>query len=58
MIDATLLDIPGVSTVSRAPHSQIITGRQGEWHRTVNIGVLSAAPTLETVRQLQTRILT
>lgn len=61
MIDVTRLGIPGVSTVSRAPHSHIITSRQAGWHRTVNIRVLSpwawdqivAAPTLETVRQLQ-----
>lgn len=61
MIDVTRLDIPGVSTVSRAPHSHIITSRQGGWHRTVNIRVLSssvwdqivASPTLETVRALQ-----
>ena len=61
MIDVTRLDIPGVSVVARAPHSHIITSRQAGWHRTVNIRVLSswvwdqivAAPTLETVRQLQ-----
>lgn len=61
MIDVTRLDLPGVSTVSRAPHSHIITSRQAGWHRTVNIRVLSsslwdqivASPTLETVRQLQ-----
>jgi hypothetical protein len=61
MIDVTRLDIPGTSIVSRAPHSHIITSRQGGWHRTVNIRVLSsslwdqiaASPTLETVRQLQ-----
>jgi hypothetical protein len=61
MIDVTRLGIPGVSTVSRAPHSHIITSRQAGWHRTVNIRVLSAAawdqivslPTLETIRQLQ-----
>ena len=62
MIDVTRLGIPGVSIVSRAPHSHIITSRQAGWHRTVNIRVLSswawdqiaAAPTLETIRQLQT----
>lgn len=61
MIDVTRLGIPGVSIVSRAPHSHIITSRQAGWHRTVNIRVLSswawdqiaAAPTLATVRQLQ-----
>lgn len=61
MIDVTRLDLPGVSVVSRAPHSHIITSRQAGWHRTVNIRVLSpsvwdqivASPTLETVRQLQ-----
>ena len=61
MIDVTRLGIPGVSTVARAPHSHIITSMQAGWHRTVNIRVLSprlwdqiaAAPTLETVRQLQ-----
>ena len=61
MIDVTRLGLPGVSVVSRAPHSHIITSRQGGWHRTVNIRVLSltawdqivAAPSLETVRQLQ-----
>jgi hypothetical protein len=61
MIDVTRLDLPGVSTVARAPHSHIITSRQAGWHRTVNIRVLSpaiwdqivASPTLETVRQLQ-----
>jgi hypothetical protein len=61
MIDVTRLGIPGVSTVTRAPHSHIITSRQGGWHRTVNIRVLNsslwdqivASPTLDTVRQLQ-----
>lgn len=61
MIDVTRLNIPGVSTVARAPHSHIITSRQAGWHRTVNIRVLNssvwdqivAAPSLETVRQLQ-----
>jgi len=61
MIDVTRLNLPGVSTVSRAPHSHIITSRQAGWHRTINIRVLSssvwdqivASPTLETVRQLQ-----
>jgi hypothetical protein len=61
MIDVTRLALPGVSVIARAPHSHIITSRQGGWHRTVNIRVLSpaawdqivAAPTLETVRQLQ-----
>ena len=61
MIDVTRLNIPGVSIVSRAPHSHIITSRQAGWHRTINIRVLSswawdqivAAPTLATVRQLQ-----
>ena len=61
MIDVTRLDLPGVSVVSRAPHSHIITSRQAGWHRTVNIRVLSASlwdqivasPTIETVRQLQ-----
>jgi hypothetical protein len=61
MIDVTRLAIPGVTIVSRAPHSHIITSRQGGWHRTVNVRVLSpaawdqiaAVPTLETVRQLQ-----
>lgn len=61
MIDVTRLALPGVSVVSRAPHSHIITSRQAGWHRTVNIRVLSrsvwdqivASPTLETVRQLQ-----
>ena len=61
MIDVTRLDIPGVSVVSRAPHSHIITSRQAGWHRTVNIRVLSplvweqivTSPTLETVRQQQ-----
>jgi hypothetical protein len=61
MIDVTRLDLPGVSVVSRAPHSHIITSRQAGWHRTVNIRVLSssvwdqivASPTLENVRQLQ-----
>jgi len=61
MIDVTRLNIPGVSTVARAPHSHIITSRQAGWHRTVNIRVLNAsvwdqivaAPSLETVRRLQ-----
>lgn len=61
MIDVTRLALPGVSVVTRAPHSHIITSRQGGWHRTVNIRVLSpavwdqivASPSLETVRQLQ-----
>jgi hypothetical protein len=61
MIDVTRLNLSGVTVVSRAPHSHIITSRQGGWHRTVNIRVLTssawdqivAAPTLETVRQLQ-----
>jgi hypothetical protein len=61
MIDVTRLDLPGVSTVSRAPHSHIITSRQAGWHRTVNIRVLSssvwdqivASPRLATVRQMQ-----
>ena len=61
MIDVTWLNIPGVSTVSRAPHSHIITSRQAGWHRTVNIRVLNAAiwdsivatPSLGTVRRLQ-----
>ena len=61
MIDVTRLDIPGVTTVSRAPHSHIITSMQAGWHRTVNIRVLSpriwdqiaASPSLDTVRQLQ-----
>ena len=61
MIDVSRLGIPGVVTVSRAPHSHIITSRQAGWHRTVNIRVTSpsawaqivATPTLETVRQLQ-----
>jgi len=61
MIDVTRLNIPGVSTVARAPHSHIITSRQAGWHRTVNIRVLNssvwdqivASPSLETVRRLQ-----
>ena len=61
MIDVTRLGLPGVSTVSRAPHSHIITSMQAGWHRTVNIRVLNpgiwdaiaANPTLENVRQLQ-----
>ena len=61
MIDVTRLNIPGASTVARAPHSHIITSRQAGWHRTVNIRVLNssvwdqivAAPSLETVRRLQ-----
>lgn len=61
MIDVTRLNIPNVSTVSRAPHSHIITSRQAGWHRTVNIRVLNssvwdqivASPSLATVRQLQ-----
>lgn len=61
MIDVTRLNIPGVSTVARAPHSHIITSKQAGWHRTVNIRVLNssvwdqivAAPSLETVRRLQ-----
>jgi hypothetical protein len=61
MIDVTRLGLPGVSTVSRAPHSHIIVSREGGWHRTVNIRVTNswawdqivAAPTLDTVRQLQ-----
>lgn len=61
MIDVTRLDLPGVSTVSRDPHSHIIKSRQAGWHRTVNIRVLNssvwdqiaASPTLETVRQMQ-----
>ena len=61
MIDVTRLGIPGVTIVSRAPHSHIITSKQGGWHRTVNIRVLNqatwdqivASPSLETVRQLQ-----
>jgi hypothetical protein len=61
MIDVTRLNIAGVTVVSRAPHSHIITSKQGGWHRTVNIRVLApaawdqivAAPSLETVRQLQ-----
>ena len=61
MIDVVRLNIPGVSTVSRAPHSHIITSKQAGWHRTVNIRVLNAAvwdqivasPSLETVRTLQ-----
>jgi hypothetical protein len=61
MIDVTRLNLPGVSTVSRAPHSHIITSRQAGWHRTVNIRVLNSAvwdqivasPSLATVRQLQ-----
>ena len=61
MIDVTRLNIPGVSTIARAPHSHIITSRQAGWHRTVNIRVLNAAvwdsivasPSLETVRRLQ-----
>ena len=61
MIDVTRLNIPGVSTVARAPHSHIITSRQAGWHRTVNIRVLNASvwdqivasPTLQTVRRLQ-----
>jgi hypothetical protein len=61
MIDVTRLDITGVSVVTHAPHSHIITSRQAGWHRTVNIRVLSpsvwdqivASPTLATVRELQ-----
>jgi hypothetical protein len=61
MIDVTRLNIPNVSTVSRAPHSHIITSRQAGWRRTVNIRVLKqeawdaivAAPSLATVRRLQ-----
>jgi len=64
MIDVTRLNIPGVTAVSRAPHSHIITSRQAGWHRTVNIRVLNAsvwdaivaAPSLETVRRLQTTL--
>ena len=61
MIDVTRLNIPGVSIGTRPPHSHIITTKQAGWHRTVNIRVLSssvwdqiaAAPSLETVRQMQ-----
>jgi hypothetical protein len=61
MIDVTRLNIPNVSTVTRAPHSHIITSKQAGWHRTVNIRVLNssvwdqivASPSLETVRRLQ-----
>ena len=61
MIDVTRLNIPNVSTVSRAPHSHIIVSRQAGWHRTVNIRVLNASvwdqivasPSLATVRRLQ-----
>ncbi len=61
MIDVTRLNIPGVSTVARAPHSHIITSKQAGWHRTVNIRVLNASvwdqivasPSLATVRRLQ-----
>jgi hypothetical protein len=61
MIDVSRLNIPGVTTVARAPHSHIISSRQAGWHRTVNIRVLNssvwnqivASPSLETVRTLQ-----
>jgi hypothetical protein len=61
MIDVTRLNIPNVSTVTRAPHNHIITSKQAGWHRTVNIRVLNssvwdqivASPSLETVRRLQ-----
>jgi hypothetical protein len=61
MIDVTRLALPGVTVVTRAPHSHIITSKQGGWHRTVNIRILSqtawdqivASPSLETVRHLQ-----
>lgn len=61
MIDVTRLNIPGVATVARAPHSHIITSRQAGWHRTINIRVLNtavwdsivASPSLETVRRMQ-----
>ena len=61
MIDVTRLNIPGVSIGTRPPHSHIITSKQAGWHNTVNIRVFSAsvwnqiaaAPSLETVRQMQ-----